>query len=49
MKRLKVQSLEDKEGDTTRLWNNAPDGIKISKTITGAKNAIKMYCKYLLV
>ena len=34
-------------GDATRTWNRAPDEIKLAKTISSAKQRIKVYCKTL--
>ena len=36
-------------GDAARLWNNAPDEIKNTKTISRAKQAIRKYVKTLPV
>ena len=30
--------------DATKIWNNAPDSIKLAKTLTSAKTEIKKYC-----
>ena len=36
-------------GDATRLWNQAPEEIKTTRTIMSAKRAIKKYCMTLPV
>ena len=32
-------------GDAIRLWNKAPDCVRLSSTLAGAKKASKIYCK----
>ena len=34
-------------GDATRLWNNAPNAIRVAKSISIVKKEIKKYCKEL--
>ena len=38
-------TIEDSQiiGDASRLWNRAPEVIKISKTLCSAKNEIKKF------
>jgi hypothetical protein len=33
--------------DAAKVWNNAPDKIRTSKTLTRAKKAIREHCKSL--
>jgi hypothetical protein len=33
--------------DAAKVWNNAPDKIRTSKTLTTAKKAIREHCKSL--
>jgi hypothetical protein len=35
--------------DAAKVWNNAPDKISTSKTLTTAKKAIQEYCKSLAI
>ena len=36
-------------GDAIRLWNKAPEKLKVAKTINGAKKDIKKFCMTLPV
>ena len=35
--------------EAAKVWNNAPDKISTSKTLTTAKKAIREYCKSLVI